>query len=569
MEQAREKAYYDLFERMIDQMNDPDHFVRADFVKTLSEICELLHIAKGVTEFYISPSHEKAGDGERLIDYDNGRGEEMILRRRIISKSGSVIIGTLYGAGEDLPFGPVELHRTDILLRALLAFVGRNRLLKAVERFAYFDEQEFPNVRSFFRHLSQLGMQGRIGDHVAAAFNLRHFALINQQLGRELGDVIMSNYVNLMGMAAGADGIVCRLGGDNFVMLFDREAMEEVREILAGVPVVYDEATEQQVMISSTAGLFVIPQGYEMHSPAEIMERIVAALQEARRSSGETIAFYDEQLYEKRERAMRIQNLFPEAMAKGEFRVFYQPKVNVENGQVVGAEALCRWFRDGQIISPGEFIPVLEQSMEICRLDFHMLRLVCRDINRWLSEGKRAVRVSVNLSRKHMADLDLLEHLIKIIDEERTPHEYVEIELTETTTDVGFRDLKRVVSGLQKEGVCTSVDDFGMGYSSLNLIREIPWNVLKIDRCFLPADEEEENSTTSRMYKHVVAMAGDLSLECVTEGVETKKQVEILKNNHCQVAQGFFFDRPLPVEEFEERLDRRYDTPDGKEPERG
>ena len=93
--------------------------------------------------------------------------------------------------------------------------------------------------------------------------------------------------------------------------------------------------------------------------------------------------------------------------------------------------------------------------------------------------------------------------------------------------------------------------------------------MLKIDRCFLPTDEEEENSTTSRMYKHVVAMAGDLGLECVTEGVETKKQVEILKNNHCQVAQGFFFDRPLPVEEFEERLDRQYDTPDGKEPERG
>ena len=210
-------------------------------------------------------------------------------------------------------------------------------------------------------------------------------------------------------------------------------------------------------------------------------------------------------------------------------------------------------------------VSVLEQNTEICRLDFHKLGMVCADINRWLAEGKRPVRVSVNLSRKHLADLNLLEHLMKIIDEGQTPHEYVEMELTETTTDVGFRDLKRIVSGLQQEWICTSVDDFGMGYSSLNLIREVPWNVLKIDRCFLPSDEEEENSPTSLMYKHVVAMARDLGLECVTEGVETAKQVEILKKNHCQVAQGFFFDRPLPVEEFEKRLDRQYYKPDMKD----
>ncbi|MBR5116851.1 MAG: EAL domain-containing protein, partial [Lachnospiraceae bacterium] len=140
---------------------------------------------------------------------------------------------------------------------------------------------------------------------------------------------------------------------------------------------------------------------------------------------------------------------------------------------------------------------------------------------------------------------------------------------TETTTDVGFRDLKRIVSGLQQEWICTSVDDFGMGYSSLNLIREVPWNVLKIDRCFLPSDEDEENSPTSLMYKHVVAMARDLGLECVTEGVETAKQVEILKKNHCQVAQGFFYDRPLPVEEFEKRLERPYYTQDVKEQDHG
>ena len=208
------------------------------------------------------------------------------------------------------------------------------------------------------------------------------------------------------------------------------------------------------------------------------------------------------------------------------------------------------------MVPPGDFIPILEQSNDICKLDFYMLDHVCRDLCRWIKEGRKVVRVSVNFSRKHLRDEYLLEHIMEIIEKNEAPHEYVEIELTETTTDVEFRGLKKVVNGLQMEGVYTSVDDFGMGYSSLNLIREIPWNVLKIDRCFLPTEEDGEESVTNIMFKHVVAMAKDLGLECVTEGVETHDQLDILKENNCDVAQGFYFDRPLPVEEFEERLAR-------------
>ena len=158
-----------------------------------------------------------------------------------------------------------------------------------------------------------------------------------------------------------------------------------------------------------------------------------------------------------------------------------------------------------------------------------------------------------------MMELDLLNHIISIVDENNVPHEYVEIELTETTTDVEFRDLKRVVRGLQRVGISTSVDDFGMGYSSLNLIKEVPWNVLKVDRSFLPEEEDDNDSTRSIMFKYVVAMAKELGLECIAEGVETQSQVEILRNNRCELAQGFFFDKPLPIDDFEQRLtEHRY-----------
>ena len=153
-------------------------------------------------------------------------------------------------------------------------------------------------------------------------------------------------------------------------------------------------------------------------------------------------------------------------------------------------------------------------------------------------------------------DVDFLEHIIRVIDDNNVPHKFIELELTETTTDVEFRDLKRIVSGLQKAGIYTSVDDFGMGYSSLNLIKEINWNVLKVDKSFLPIDEDDDKSTRSIMFKYVVAMAKELGLETLAEGVETKNQIEILKNNNCNLAQGYYFDKPLPKNDFEERLDQ-------------
>ncbi|MCH5275361.1 MAG: EAL domain-containing protein, partial [Lachnospiraceae bacterium] len=138
------------------------------------------------------------------------------------------------------------------------------------------------------------------------------------------------------------------------------------------------------------------------------------------------------------------------------------------------------------------------------------------------------------------------------------PHEYIEIELTETTTDVEFKDLKRIIGGLQQSGVFTSVDDFGIGYSSLNLIKEIPWNVLKLDRSLLPAKGDENPVQKDTMFKYIVAMTQAMGLECISEGVETKEQVKLLVDNKCNLAQGFYFDKPLPVEEFETRLDKNY-----------
>lgn len=250
--------------------------------------------------------------------------------------------------------------------------------------------------------------------------------------------------------------------------------------------------------------------------------------------------------------------MFGEALENEEFMVYYQPKVSLEDFSLIGAEALCRWNLNGKIIQPCDFIPTLEKSHYICMLDFYMLEHVCKDLRRWMDSGLKIVKISVNLSRVHLGNINILEKIIGIIDKYNIPHQYIEIELTETTTDVDFTDLKQLVNSLQKNEISTSVDDFGVGYSSLNLIRDLPWNVLKIDKSFLPDEISDGNTKIHNqkkaMLNHIIAMARTFGLDCISEGVETKEQIDLLKNCMCQNAQGFYFDKPLPVKEFEKRL---------------
>lgn len=550
-----EKEFSRLFEKMISSMTDPPSFDRKEFIGILVELSELFGISKGVTEFYTDVNKEKLKDGEIFCDFDNGRGGPPVICKRFVSKSQAVIKGTIYRPEDEPPLSDNDMRRLDLVVRSLLSFVSRNRLMNALERFGFYDDKGYPNLRAFLRRAGTLYGEGKFnGVYTTALFNLRRFTLINQDIGRDNADVVMKKYYEMISHAVGDDGIVARMGGDNFIMLFKNVHTDRILGILRGIPVNYGSGEDSRVMVSASVGVYPIPDEFVFNTQGDIMDKLIGSSQAAKRDHAKSIIYYDYSMVKENYKAMRVQQLFPKAITEREFRVYYQPKVDVETGRIVGAEALCRWFHDGFMIPPGEFIPILEQTADVCRLDFYMLDAVCADIRRWLDSGKQPVKVSVNLSRKHLADVDLQKHILENIDRHNVPHEYIEIELTETTTDVEFRDLKRIVSGLQEKGISTSVDDFGVGYSSLNLIREIPWNVLKIDRCFLPADGDGERSVTSLMYRHVVSMALELGLECITEGVETAKQIEILRSNGCRIAQGFVFDRPLPIEQFEALL---------------
>lgn len=525
--------------------------------EAMSELCYILRLGKAEAVIYENEADEYRGVYEANCFYDCGKANETVgISKRVAVADGKVIRYNIYSIKGEAEWTEEEKKRINTFIVVLSTFVGKTRLLNLVQ-YLTFHERDFGmyNLNQFMKCVHTLFRSGRILEYTAVRFNLKHFSVVNQHLGRDCGTIVMKKFIKLIDELLDDEELICRIGGDNFLTLIKNDKLQSVLDILSGVRIVYDENSNERVFITATVGVYVI-KNLEGVIPTDVMDRVSLAAYLARDSSTEDVVYFDDALYAKKNRNNDISARFPKALEDREFVAYYQPKFAVNDGHIAGAEALCRWVHNGQLIPPGDFIPVLERGHDICKLDFYMLDAVCRDIRRWLDNGMKVVRISVNFSRRHLSDVDLLEHIIEVVDKYGIPHEYIEIELTETTTDVEFKDLKRIIRGLQKEGIYTSVDDFGMGYSSLNLIKEIPWNVLKLDRSLLPSEGDENPVQKSIMFKYIIAMAQEMGLECISEGVETKEQLQILVDNKCNLAQGFYFERPLPVEEFEKRLNK-------------
>lgn len=510
-------------------------------LELLQEVCDSLNIGRVDTKIFITRD-----EGKVVTVFDGGNADmDSCVEIGVDLRSGEKVVHSIYPK-----MGAVLENDDKLQLFAKMLSTYAQAGMPEVNPF--FDSGlGIYNMGFFARKTEEIIQQSEICNFGVCFFNLKNFSAVNDRLGREMGTAVMKKYINMLQDKLGKESFVCRVGGDNFMTLFRKDKLELIEEHLKGTAVTYDEVLGEQIMVAANSGFYMIND--DNIKLTDILDRASAALKTAQENPKELAAFYDEKIKRRSEQAKKIEGMFEAAIAKEEFKVYYQPKVKLRRYRLIGAEALCRWQHDGKIIPPNDFIPILEQSTLICALDFYMLEHVCQDIRQWLDEGREVVRVSVNLSRRHMGDAKLLEKIVAVIDKYRVPHEYIEIELTETMTDVAFNDMKELVYGLHKYGIHTAVDDFGVGYSSLNLLRQIPWDVIKIDKSFLP-DVMEKDSEQYAMLSHLLTMLKGMGFKCIVEGIETVEQVKMLKENNCYLAQGFYFDKPLPKEEFVKRL---------------
>ena len=248
-----------------------------------------------------------------------------------------------------------------------------------------------------------------------------------------------------------------------------------------------------------------------------------------------------------------VEETMEKALELEEFKVYLQPKYNPVTEELSGAEALVRWINETDgFINPGKFIPIFEKNGFITKLDDYMISHVAALQKGWLNEGKKVVPVSVNVSRAHFTSPDLAEHICKLVDAYELPHELIEIELTESAFFDDKAVLLKTVKELRTQDFLVSMDDFGAGYSSLNSLKELPLDILKLDAEFFRGQYEKERGDI--VVSEAIRLAKSLNMKIVAEGIEEKEQVDFLAGLGCDMIQGFYFAKPMPSNEFEVKL---------------
>ena len=545
------KAYAEAMDSYVHKMIDIMDAYSPESREAMEIPCKLLGIAHVSVKRYETMLEKKNNNPcESFPLYNKAdRDEEQRLDYTDINDVGNPVEFT-FMPHKGVVWDQEDKKAVHVFQRLLRIHFARIRTKKLAENYMYKDrEMDFYNLAYYMNTINRLIREERAIEYNTCRFNMQRMGYINMLLGRKRSSELLERYVKMLKSKLGAEAVVARIGGDNFICVYKKEYQKTVEEHMSGIHIIYNEDTGESIRLTAYAGYYFLTRDTE--DANEVMDDVSVAVAQAKNDRFRSQIFFDDTLIEKLNHKKMVETMFPEALEKKEIKVFYQPKIQLDSYQMIGAEALSRWIHDGKMMPPDSFIPILEQSMAICKLDFYMLEHVCRDIRRWIDEGKNPVKVSVNFSRKHLTDEHFLNNIVQIVNMYDIPRDYIEIELTETTKDLDYEGLKKLVTGLQEAGISSSIDDFGIGYSSMNIIRDLPWKVIKIDKSFLPKENDDKQYT---VLKHLIGMATELGLDCIVEGVETDEQVELIKKDGCGLAQGFYFDRPLEVDSFEDRL---------------
>ena len=383
------------------------------------------------------------------------------------------------------------------------------------------------------------------------AIDIEHFRLFNKLYGRSSGDeVIRYIYTCLKQSALEYDGIDAYLGGDNFVAFLpdDDEVLNNIRQ----------KIIKKFSEWNNTSAFFPLFGVYTIKDtsvlPELMYDHAMLALSHAEEDYKWHICRYTIEMESSLEKEVYLLAAIEEGLEKGEFTFFAQPQCNIATGQIVGAEALVRWQKpDGEVLLPGGFIPVLEKNKMIDQLDRYVWEKVCQWLKGWIDQGYSPVPISINVSRIDIYAMDVPKYIFSLLEKYQIPEHLIKIEITESAYTENNNRISHAVNTFRNRGLVVMMDDFGCGYSSLNMLKNIPVDVLKLDMRFLQF-KEEERQKSANILESIVNMAGLLHLPIVVEGVENESQEKFVQKLGCRYIQGFYYYKPLPIKKFEELL---------------
>lgn len=442
-----------------------------------------------------------------------------------------------------------------VILIFLLTYIifTQRRSKNFLEYLAFVDKlTNFGNYNQFSLNSKSI-LNSRKQKYVYVLFDIDNFKYINDVFGFEEGNKILCHIANVLYESLDKDEIFARKTNDYFAVMMkytnDSALNYRLNNLTKKFITMYDSSTLKYNLVINY-GVYKINKTDT--SLDAISDRANIALKTIKGGHKSSIAFYNDDLRSDILKSGEIESIMHLALENNEFKVYLQPKYNLTTNEICGAEALVRWLHPTHgLISPLDFIPLFEKNGFIVNLDMYIFCEVCKKIREWMDKGITPVSISVNQSKVNLHNPSFIKNLRLIIAKYSIPSNLIEIEVTESAVFNNVSHLIDVMNQLKSMGFLLSLDDFGSGYSSLNILKDIPVDILKLDKEFF--NDSHNPGHSKIVISSVVNMARSLNIKVISEGVETPEQAEFLKDINCDMAQGYLFAKPMPIPEFEDK----------------
>ncbi len=438
-----------------------------------------------------------------------------------------------------------------LLLSAYIIFLKR-KTLQEVKAIAFYDElTKLHNIVKFKQEVEKVIKKTPNMKYVMQMIDLENFTAINEMFDYETGNLVIKKIAIAL-TSMNDDSFLCaRMGNDKFIMFsvygfLDDDKIRDAFE--SRFRTLLPELNTYEFCFRY--GRYFIQKGDR--DVTDMINKTTLAHSKAKSLGHMHTWDYDDTFRQEVRRRTELINMSKSALENKEFIVYFQPKYNLKQEKVTGGEALVRWIMDkGDMLLPEKFIPVFEQNGFVVAIDFFVLNTVCMRIKSWIEKGHKVLPISVNFSRVHLKNPHFVEHIKDVCDVYGDIRHFIEVEFTETAITENAADLTKLLDELHEAGFTVAIDDFGAGYSSLGMLKDFKVDVLKLDQSFFA--NSQGNKRGSIVVNGISAIAHDLNMSIVAEGIELSEHFEPLDADHLELAQGFFFARPMPMEEFEQR----------------
>ncbi len=406
------------------------------------------------------------------------------------------------------------------------------------------------DLRKVIRRTEKAGLKGAV-----LFIDLDDFKHINDGLGHQYGDILLQQIAAGLTGIPGLRGHCYRMGGDEFIIIIGPELYDELGKMVAYIKTLFNKPwylMETEYFCTMSMGIAVFPDNsVDVH---EITRMADVAMYEAKRSGKNGYAYYSSEVENSTAKRLDIENNMRQAVSTGidEFVVFYQPVVNVNTQMCTSCEALVRWdSKSLGFMGPGEFIPLAEYLGLITSIGDYVLEEACRRCKLWNDNGHPDFYINVNLSVVQLLQKNVVENIKRILDKTGVNPKNIVLEITESFAINDMQRVMDIITGLKKLGPRIALDDFGTGYSSLNYIKQLPLDIIKVDKTFI--DDIIEDDYAQAFVKLIVDLSKTIGTKIVVEGVEHKEQFELLKSLGVDYIQGYYFGKPVPANIFEEK----------------